>query len=488
MADLRRSLAINFAASTGVSLMQFALNVVLARLLSPSEIGVFSMAVVFVNIAHIFRDFGVGSYLQREPELTPQKVRSAIGVLFVSSWAVASSLFIASSWMAVWLKEPQVEPLIRVLAVGFLFIPFGSVTNSMLVREFAADKQAIINIAGMTGYCVSCLVFALVGMGTMSLAYANLVNVLVTALMSIPYRPKGVPWLPSFRHWRMVTNYGIGALLSNCVTTVNNAVPDILLGKIGNARAVGLLSRANSTVSLFSYVAGTTVTYGALSYMSQTHHRGESLAPTLSRANALLTGVGWPALALTAVLGHDIVLALYGEKWLSCVPAMLPMTIAAGVGMMFHYIPTALMAIGRPYLGSVSVAVTMLARIAFGMAIFNGSLASFAWAICIATIVATPVTAIQQRRHLGFGMRATLASVWPSAQVSVLCIGAALLMRMCLPPSLAGWPVLCLLLAPLALTWYVGLRLTRHELVGEVHRMLDKIKTQIRQLRPASSN
>lgn len=488
MADLRRSLAINFAASTGVSLMQFALNVLLARLLSPSEIGVFSMAVVFVNIAHIFRDFGVGSYLQREPELTNQKIRSAIGVLFASSWIVAASLFLASSWMAVWLKQPQVGPLIRVLAVGFLFIPFGSVTNSLLVRQLAADKQAMINIAGMVAYCASCLVFALMGVGTMSLAYANLANVLVTALMSIPFRPKGVPWLPSFRQWRMVTNYGIGALLSNCVNAINNAVPDILLGKIGSARAVGLLSRANSTVSLFSYVAGTTVTYGALSYMSQTHHRGESLVPTLSRANALLTGVGWPALALTAVLGRDIVLALYGEKWVSCVPAMLPMTIAAAVAMMFHYIPTALMAIGRPYLGSMSVLTTMLARIAIGVAIFNGSLESFAWAICAATIVAAPVTAYQQRRQLGFTFRATLASVWPSAQVSILCIGAALLMRMLVPASLAGWPVLCILLAPLALTWYVGLRLTRHALVDEVHRMLGKIKTQIRQFRPLSSN
>jgi hypothetical protein len=48
--------------------------------------------------------------------------------------------------------------------------------------------------------------------------------------------------------------------------------------------------------------------------------------------------------------------------------------------------------------------------------------------------------------------------------------------------------VLCLLLAPLALTWYLGLRLTHHELVDEVHRMLGKIKTQINQFRPASSN
>jgi len=468
--------------------MQFALNVVLARLLSPSEIGIFSMAVVFVNIAHIFRDFGVGSYIQREPELTPEKLRSAIGVLFTSSWLIAGLMYLAAGWIAAWLKEPQAEPLMHVLAIGFLFIPFGSVTNSLLVRELAADKQAIIVIAAMVSYCVSCLCFALLGLGTMSLAWANLVNVVVTALMSIPYRPKGMPWLPSFRRWGSVTNYSSGALLSNCVTAVNNAVPDVLLGKIGSARLVGLLSRANSTVSLFSYVAGTTVTYGALSYLSQAHHRGESLVPTLSRANALLTGIGWPALALTALFGHDIVLALYGEKWLGCVPAILPITIAAATGMMSHYIPTALMAIGRPYLGAMPVLVTMAARIGLGIALFDGSLASFAWAFCLATLAAAPVTFYQQRRELGFSFRAMLASLSSSAQVTIACVGGGALLRLLLPATLTGTPVLCIMLVPLALIWYLALRLTGHELVHEVHRLGGQLKARVFNARPVSSN
>ena len=70
--------------------MQFIVSILLARLLSPSEIGVYSMTVVFVNIAHMFRDFGVGSYLQREPDLTPDKIRSAIGAVSVAISSITS--------------------------------------------------------------------------------------------------------------------------------------------------------------------------------------------------------------------------------------------------------------------------------------------------------------------------------------------------------------------------------------------------------------
>ncbi len=77
MANLRRSLVINFFSSSGSAFLQFVVSVLLARILSPSEIGVYSMTVVFVNLAHVFRDFGVTSYLQREAELTPEKIGSA---------------------------------------------------------------------------------------------------------------------------------------------------------------------------------------------------------------------------------------------------------------------------------------------------------------------------------------------------------------------------------------------------------------------------
>ena len=92
MTKLRRSLVINFLTSSGASLLQFITSIFLARLLSPSEIGVYSMAMVFVTVAHMFRDFGVPSYLQREPDLTPEKIRSAIGVMFASTWTMATIL------------------------------------------------------------------------------------------------------------------------------------------------------------------------------------------------------------------------------------------------------------------------------------------------------------------------------------------------------------------------------------------------------------
>ncbi|MDQ2821582.1 MAG: oligosaccharide flippase family protein [Pseudomonadota bacterium] len=459
--------------------MQFIVSVILARLLSASEIGVFSMTVVFVTIAHMFRDFGVSTYIQREADLTVQKMRSAIGVMFTTSWIIAVVLMAISAPLGAWFKEPGLIPVMRVLALGFIVIPFGSITHSMLTRQLAAEKQAYVMAISTAVYCISCLTLANMGFGTMSLAWANLINICVTALCYIPLRPKGMPWLPSFRHWGEIVHFGVGTLLTNCAQAVNDAIPDLVLGKLGNARLVGLLSRANSTVSIFNYVAGSTITYGAVSYLAQTHHRGESLVPVLRRASALLTGIGWPAFALTALLGGDIVVTLYGPKWLDCVPAILPLTIAAGLTMPFRYTITAFAAIGRPYLAAMPSVVTLTSRIAFGYWMFDGTLVTFAWSMCLATLVTAPVFLAQQRICLGFHNRTFFVGLIPSLVVTAICLAACEGMLLLIPSSFPPIVRLMVLLMPLVTVWYVSLRLTRHELVDEVHHMAAGVKARI---------
>lgn len=475
MASFRRAFFINFMSSSGSTVVQFVVSMLMARLLTPAEIGVYSITVVFVNIAHVFRDFGVASYLQREPDLSPEKIRSAIGVLYSSTWLIAALLFVASWPISDYFGYVEVRPVMQVLALGFVFIPFSSVMLSLLLREFAAGKLAWVNLAGTAAYTVTCLGLAWAGFGTMSLAWANVANIAACGLAYLPLRPKGVPWLPSFKQWGRVIRFGLGTILTNTLSAINNALPDLLLGKLGSPHQVGLVSRANSTVNIFSYIAGAAVNFGALPYLSQAHHRQEGLGPILNRSSALLTGIGWPALALTALLGREIVLTLYGSNWLECVPAIPALAMAAGLGMLFNYSGSALTAIGRPYLAAFPVAATALSRIALVAFLFAGGIAAFSWIILAATALALPVQLYLHARYLQHSplslLKAVSGSVIVTGACAAVCVGLSALLPAPWPPQLR-----LLVIAPLVLlVWYAALRLTRHALLTEVHLMLNKL-------------
>jgi O-antigen/teichoic acid export membrane protein len=470
MASLRRSLAVNFVSSSGATAVQFLVALVMARILSPAEIGIYSIAIVLVNIAHVFRDFGVSTYLQREDDLTVDKVRSAVGVGYAIAWSIAAVVFLASDWVAGYFGYLTIKPVMQILAASFFFIPFSSVALALLLREFDATKIAIGTFWGTLAHSTTCLTLALAGFGAVSLAWANLANVLATGLAYVWLQPVGMRYLPRFSNLGGVIRYGGGALFANLTKAANDALPDLMLGKIGTAYQVGLVSRANSTVHMFQYIAGSAMTFGSQTYLAQAHHARQSLEPILHRAIALVTGIGWPMLAVTTIAAHDVIVGLYGPGWKAAVPAVAPLAAMAAIELMFHYKTTAFNAIGRPYLASIPLLVTSASRIAFALILFSGTIASFGWAMMLATLATMPVWLYLQKRYLACGVLAFAAMLAPSALVTLVCAAVAVLGLWGIDRLGIETAILrvAMLGVPVGLAWLAALRLLAHPLYDEV--------------------
>ena len=77
MASVKRALAWSFTTQYSQMILGFITSVILARLLTPAEIGVFSVAMVVVGFASLLRDFGVSEYLVQEKDLTDTKIQTA---------------------------------------------------------------------------------------------------------------------------------------------------------------------------------------------------------------------------------------------------------------------------------------------------------------------------------------------------------------------------------------------------------------------------
>jgi hypothetical protein len=149
------------------------------------------------------------------------------------------------------------------------------------------------------------------------------------------------------------------------------------------------------------------------------------------------------------------------------------------ISLTFNYTSTALTAIGRPYLSATPLIATLVTRITFGAVLFNGEIRSFSWAICAATAVAAPLMIYQHYVYLGHRFGTMLAALLPSAIVSVVCMVAAMALKMMLPASLHALSVLLVLALPLASVWYVALRLTRHPLTTELHHVASGLKARL---------
>ncbi|MDP2809176.1 MAG: oligosaccharide flippase family protein [Rhodocyclaceae bacterium] len=469
-------MAIQFVASNGAMAVNFVLVIILSRMLSPAEIGIFSLSAVVVGFAHVFRDFGVSAFIKQQKELTTETLRAAMGLLICASWSIAILLFLVSGTVAEYFGQDGVRPTLQVLAAGFLLIPFGAIPQAVLGRDLQVGKQAIVTATSTITYFCASIAFANAGFSYMTMAWANLINITVTGLAYIAVRPKGMPWLPSLTGWRKVINFGTGAMLTSSLQAIDDAIGDLMLGKLSGPHLVGLFSRANSTVNILSHIARPTIEYTALPYLSRVHHSGADLSIEVRRAVTYLTGIYWPALLAIGFFATDIVALLYGSNWLEASAAIPWLCIAIGTQITFSLLRPALTGMGHPYLIAVPLAWCVLFKVALVLTLFNGSLASFAESFAWAEILTIPIYLVIAHRFMNISPSIWYLAIQRSLVVAFFIgIGIAGLLTVLAPITtpalrlLAVIPSLCML-------WLMLLHWTRHPLIGELHRALKWLK------------
>lgn len=469
----RRAFLINLASSTGATLTRFVVFVALARLLAPAEFGAFGIAFAIINVAQVLGDCGVSTWLQREAELTPAKLRAAFGFLGASGAALAAGLWFGADAIGAGFGQPAVAAPLRLLALGFLLMPFNALMAALQQRELAAARLAFAARVGTLAYAAAAITLAALGVGATSLAWAQLANLAACALVYLPVRPAGLG--VTMAGWGAMLRFGAATLPAKLLATTNAALPELLLGKLGAVAQVGLLGRAQSVVGLFGTLAGSAIDFGAQPRLAAAHHAGQTLAPWLARAITLLTGVGWPALAVTAVLGRDLVLLLFGPAWLDAVPAIAPLALIGALAMPFHYDAAACAACGRPALAAGPVAATVIARVAMVPLLFDGTVGGFAIVLLGAAAVALPLQLWLNARMFDLSPRALGAAVAPSAAAAASAAIAALIARQVLPQDLAPAAALAVCLPAAALAGIVALRATAHPLNDELQRAIDGV-------------
>ena len=181
---------------------------VIARLLTPSELGVFSVAMVLLMFVSTVRDMGTGQYLVQEKNLTTERIRAVWAVQLGLGLTLACLVLVASYPVAAFYKEPRMLDIMLVVAFNYAVNPFGSLTYAWLMREMRFESIALMRFSATLGGAFVSIWLAWKGYGPISLAFGSLASTLTNALLAIYFRPKSFPWLPGVGEIKRVLVFG----------------------------------------------------------------------------------------------------------------------------------------------------------------------------------------------------------------------------------------------------------------------------------------
>jgi O-antigen/teichoic acid export membrane protein len=360
---------------------------------------------------------------------------------------------------------------VQVLALGFIFIPFGAIPMAILTRELAVEKTAYVTAASTVVYFITSILLALNGFGAMTLAWANLVHIIVAGAMARWMVARPLPWLPGLGEVRDIVNFGLGNLLTALLKAADNALPDVMLGRWMTPAAVGLFSRANSTVNIANAALLPTVNYFALPHLAKVHHAQGPVGGEYLRASSLINAMMLPAFAAIAVLAHDIVSLLYGQAWMAAAPAIPWLCLSYAVSSLFTLSTPALTGVGKPYAAIGPNTVVLLAKALCALWLMNGSLHNFALAMALGQLLGIPFYLWIHKRHLNLTWTAWGRSTVPLVAQGLLVGGICLATRQAVPQDIAPWVAILVTGACAALAFLVGCFALSLPMAGELRRM-----------------
>jgi len=218
MSEIKKSLGLSFVTQYTEMAIQFVGVMFLARLITPEEIGIYSVAAFLMAMLHVFRDFGVGKYLIQVDELTPERIRAAYGVAIILAWTIALLLYACAPLVARFYEEPRVVDILAVMACSFAVTPLGALLTSIFRRHMEFKKILIVRVVSSVSHVITAVTLAYHGFGALSLAWANFAGILSFGITAMALRSKGTPFTPSFRNMKDILSFGSVSSLGNIVT------------------------------------------------------------------------------------------------------------------------------------------------------------------------------------------------------------------------------------------------------------------------------
>ena len=468
MTSVRRAIAFSVVQRYAQIALSLGGSMVLARLLSPEQIGIYSVSVAVLAVVQVLRDFGIGSFLIQQKNLEQTHVQTAFGLSLIVGATLFTLLFAAAPAVARFYEEPQLIGTVRISALNFLILPFCTISLSLMSRDMRFDRIAFISLAGTGLGLLTTLGTAYQGFGPNSMAIGGVVTNIAMGIGAWVVNGRQRLVRPSLSQWRCVLQFGGRSALTGVVTSVSTDINDLVSSKILGFAAVAYLSRAMGLMYLFHRDLMAALRSVAYASFARTIREGGAIEADYRRAVAGVTVVAWPFYGFAALYALELLRLLFGPQW-DVSASLVPIYCGAGaIAALTNLTFTVVMAEGRMDLITRFEVVFQPLRAALVVAAvwWFRSLEAAALASATAMVIYTPLAYRVKERCLPTDWPALLRS-W---RVSFIVAAITLV----IPALIVAWigfgrtspmhPGLVALAGSSAiLSWLLAIRWTHHE-------------------------
>jgi len=296
-------------------------SLLLARMLSPAEFGLYAVAIFWLSFLSTFGGTGFAANLIRQPEEPIlADYRSVFSIQLVVVLALAAALWCAAPILAAMYRlSTDGIWLFRLIALSLFATAFIVIPQVQLERHLDFSKLARVEVAQAITFNVTAVYLAWRGWGVLSFGIAMLLRALVGATLANWIKHWSMRWLWDFERSKPHLAFALPFQGAQFISVIKDSISPIFIGLLLGAGAVGYVNWAGM-VAAYPLLALMVLQRIYLPAFSRLQYQPSALGAFIERILLITNATTAPLAILTLILIGPVTHLLFGDKWLPALP------------------------------------------------------------------------------------------------------------------------------------------------------------------------
>lgn len=356
---------------------QFVLNLgsimILARLLTPRDFGLFAMVTTVMAFLRVFKDAGLSTATVQREDITHAQVSNLFWINVATSGAIGLLLAACSPAIAWFYREPRLIGITLILSSTFLLSGLAVQHTALLTRQMRFKATAVIQLGSMLVGTAIGVVMAWTNYSYWALVWGNFATVAASVVMTwiaIPWRPRA----PIGRSGTgSLIRFGVNLTTGGFLYSLAKGMDTILIGRFYGPNSVGLYTRAAALLNRPMEQALSPLHSLFVPVLSRIQSQPERYRRTFLRVYEAMALVSCLSTGLLFALARPLTRVVLGAKWEQAAIIFASLTIAAFITPLGTASTWLFISQGRgrdwsfsSLVGSTTIVVSFVAGIPFG--------------------------------------------------------------------------------------------------------------------------
>lgn len=328
-------------------LVSLIVSIILARILSPDNYGVISIAKIFITFCDAIVTGGFGNAVIQKKDADELDVNTMLCCTMTVSTLLYGLIYFAAPWIADFYQMDIICPVLRVLSLQLLFSGINTIQHAWIQKQMLFRKFFIASSFGTALSAVVGISMAFLGAGVWALVAQNLTNIFVDTIVLFftnDWRPK---LMFSFARAKALLSYGGKVLLTTMVFTIGNDLRSLMVGRKFGPADLAYYDQGYKYPNLLVMNINSSITSVLFPILAQNQDNPERLKQLARRTIQIGMYVLTPFLVGLIAVADSFVYVLLSEKWAPCVPFLRIFTVLLIVRPFSNACHQTILSIGR---------------------------------------------------------------------------------------------------------------------------------------------